>query len=218
MINSREDLNYYIDCDLKARGIKHGKKDISLSKQIIALLIPQAWKFQVLLRKAEYYNNVGGGISKKVLGGYWKLRAFKYGAKCGYSIRLNIFGPGLCLGHTGTIVVHGNVKFGANARIQACVNIGNFSKFNEDWNENSAPRFGNNIYIGPGAKIFGNITIGDNVAIGANAVVSKDVPNNCTVINVNEVLYNKGSVDMILYGDKTVLPEFSYEAKQKEMK
>ncbi|MDA8136956.1 MAG: hypothetical protein M0T82_20250 [Desulfobacteraceae bacterium] len=41
---------------------------------------------------------------------------------------------------------------------------------------------GNNVYIGPGAKIFGKITIGNNVKIGANAVVYKDVPDNSLVV------------------------------------
>jgi serine O-acetyltransferase len=37
------------------------------------------------------------------------------------------------------------------------------------------PVIGNNVYIGPGARIIGNIIVGDNVIIGANAVVVKDV-------------------------------------------
>jgi serine O-acetyltransferase len=43
------------------------------------------------------------------------------------------------------------------------------------------PVIGNNVYIGAGAKILGPITIGDNAVIGANAVVTKNVPPNCTV-------------------------------------
>ena len=43
------------------------------------------------------------------------------------------------------------------------------------------PVIGNEVYIGPGAKIVGNVTIGNNVAIGANAVVTSDIPNNACV-------------------------------------
>lgn len=50
--------------------------------------------------------------------------------------------------------------------------------------ENKAPIIGNNVVIYPGAKVIGGITIGDNVIIGANAVVVKDVPPNCTVVGV----------------------------------
>ena len=46
------------------------------------------------------------------------------------------------------------------------------------------PTLGNNIVVGTGAKILGNITIGDNSYIGANAVVVKDVPSNSTVVGV----------------------------------
>jgi serine O-acetyltransferase len=44
------------------------------------------------------------------------------------------------------------------------------------------PIIGDNVEIYPGAKIIGNISIGNNVKIGANAVVSFDVPDNSTVI------------------------------------
>ncbi|GAA3319001.1 hypothetical protein GCM10020331_024100 [Ectobacillus funiculus] len=48
----------------------------------------------------------------------------------------------------------------------------------------AVPKIGNNVYIGPGAKIFGGITIGNNVSIGANSVVTKDVPDNVTVVGI----------------------------------
>lgn len=46
-----------------------------------------------------------------------------------------------------------------------------------------SPIIGNNCYIGAGAKIIGGIKIGDNVRIGANCVVVKDIPSNCVVVN-----------------------------------
>ena len=46
------------------------------------------------------------------------------------------------------------------------------------------PTIGNNVIIGCGAKILGNINIDDNVKIGANAVVLKDVKNNSTVVGI----------------------------------
>lgn len=213
MITSKEDLKYYVDCDICARGLR-GLQDITFVKRVSAALIPHPWRFQELLRKAEYYTNVGGKLSKKIIGGYWKLRAYRYGAKCGYSIPLNVFGPGLCLGHIGTIVINGSVRFGSNARIQSCVNIGAFSKFDENWREASAPTFGNNIYIGPGAKIFGSITIGDDVAIGANAVVSINIPPHCTVLGANRIANEKGSINMLHYGDSKVIPKDSYAVRK----
>jgi serine O-acetyltransferase len=46
------------------------------------------------------------------------------------------------------------------------------------------PTIGNNVVVGTGAKVLGNIMIGDNSYIGANAVVIKDVPPNSTVVGV----------------------------------
>jgi serine O-acetyltransferase len=48
--------------------------------------------------------------------------------------------------------------------------------------KHGAPTIGNNVYIAPGAKVFGKIHIGDNAMIGANAVVHKDVPDNAVVV------------------------------------
>ena len=42
--------------------------------------------------------------------------------------------------------------------------------------------FGKNVYIGAGAKIIGNVKVGDNVRVGANCVVVEDVPDNCTIV------------------------------------
>lgn len=41
---------------------------------------------------------------------------------------------------------------------------------------------GKNVYIGAGAKIIGNVKVGDNVRVGANCVVVEDVPDNCTIV------------------------------------
>ena len=49
---------------------------------------------------------------------------------------------------------------------------------------NKAPQIGNNVDIGCGAVIIGDIKIGNNVLIGANSVVTKDVEENCTVVGV----------------------------------
>jgi len=86
----------------------------------------------------------------------------------GFSIPPNIFGPGLSIAHYGTIVVNKFAQIGENCRLHTCVNIGTEAGY-----EDRAPKIGDNVYIGPGAKIFGDISIPNNVAIGANAVVNK---------------------------------------------
>lgn len=51
-----------------------------------------------------------------------------------------------------------------------------------------SPTIGNNVMIGAGAKVLGDCKIYDGCIIGANAVVTKDVPANCTVVNVNKII------------------------------
>ena len=51
-----------------------------------------------------------------------------------------------------------------------------------------APQFGDHVDIGAGAKVLGNIRIGDNVLIGANAVVITDVPSNSIAVGVPAVI------------------------------
>lgn len=92
----------------------------------------------------------------------------KLSVKLGFTIPPNVFGPGLNIPHYGPIVINSNAKIGANCRIHNCVNIGTKAGFSD-----LAPKIGNNVYIGPGAKIFGDIEIADGIAIGANSVVNK---------------------------------------------
>ena len=58
---------------------------------------------------------------------------------------------------------------------------------------------GKGFYIGPGAKIVGKVHIGNNVAIGANAVVTKDRPDNSVVVGIPaRIILTKGAVGYIL--------------------
>lgn len=60
------------------------------------------------------------------------------------------------------------------------------------------PILGDNIYIGPGAKIVGSVKIGNNVAIGANCVVTKDIQDNAVVIGIpGKVISHEGSKDYV---------------------
>ncbi len=92
-------------------------------------------------------------------------------------------GKGFVIEHSGGIVVSGFASFGANCRIRNGVVIG-LARVGEP----CAPQFGNNVDIGAGAKVLGNIRIGDNVLIGANAVVITDVPANSIAVGVPAVI------------------------------
>ncbi|WP_290439328.1 hypothetical protein [Idiomarina sp. MD25a] len=61
---------------------------------------------------------------------------------------------------------------------------------------------GNNCYIGPGAKVYGDIQLGDNVAIGANAVVSKNFSEGSYTLGgvPARIISNKGSSSLLIHG------------------
>jgi len=88
-------------------------------------------------------------------------------------------GQNFRIDHFGAIVVSGYARFGDDCVIRNGVTVG--LKNSDD---PCAPSIGNCVDIGAGAKVLGNITIGDNVQIGANAVVISDVPSNSIAVGV----------------------------------
>ncbi len=88
-------------------------------------------------------------------------------------------GRNFIIDHFGGIVVSGYARFGDNCRIRNGVVVGLKNIENI-----AAPIIGNNVDIGVGAKVLGGITIGDNVVIGANAVVICNVPDNSIAVGV----------------------------------
>lgn len=88
----------------------------------------------------------------------------------------NCVGPGLCLVHGGPVFINKRARVGRNAVIHPMVVIG------QGRSEAEVPIIGNNVHIGPGAKIIGQVVVGDNVVIAANAVVTRSFPEgNCTI-------------------------------------
>jgi serine O-acetyltransferase len=102
---------------------------------------------------------------------------YKYGISIPYVTKI---GSGFVIGHFGGIVVSDRAVIGNNCTISHGVTVG---KANRGKNKGH-PTIGDNVYIGPGAKIIGNVRVGNNVAIGANCVVTKDVPDNAVVAGV----------------------------------
>lgn len=92
--------------------------------------------------------------------------------------------PNLPHGLYGIVISH-NAKIGSNATIFHQVTIGE--------GKGGAPTVGDNVYIGAGAKILGKINIGNNVRIGANCIVVKDIPDNTTVVLKDPVIICRDS-------------------------
>ena len=156
-IQSKEDLLYYLEQDRIALKRPAGfvlKKD-------------NIWKFEILLRKAEYYCNCMPGKLKKI-GSIYKRRLYRLVVKCGgFSIPINCFGPGLSIAHCGAIVVNDTARIGKNCRIHEGVTIGATGK------NGQAAIIGDNCFLATGAKVIGAVHLGNDIAVGANAVVTK---------------------------------------------
>lgn len=117
--------------------------------------------------------------------------------------RANI-GPGLYIGHFGGIFVGAGVSIGKNCNLSQGVTIGIGGR----GSKRGSPQLANRIYVGPGAKVFGPITIGDDVAIGANAVVLESVPARAVVGGVPaQIISFEGSFDFVRYSDMHTDPD-----------
>ncbi len=95
-------------------------------------------------------------------------------------------GEGFVIDHFGGIVVSGYAKFGKRCRIRNGVVVGL-----KNVNDPCAPQIGDDVDIGAGAKVLGNIKIGNRVVIGANAVVLTDVPDDHIAVGVPAVIKPK---------------------------
>lgn len=85
-------------------------------------------------------------------------------------------GRNFILGYGGLgVVIHSNTIIGDNVTVSQNVTIG------RNFGDKKVPVIGNDVYIGAGSVVFGEIVIGDNTIIGSNSVVNKDVPANSTV-------------------------------------
>jgi serine O-acetyltransferase len=86
------------------------------------------------------------------------------------------FGPRFVLVHATGIVINGRVVGGSGVHLEHQVTIGAEKR--------EAPRLGNDVFVGAGAKIIGPVTVGDGARVGANAVVVHDVPARSTVVGI----------------------------------
>lgn len=90
------------------------------------------------------------------------------------------FGQGIMLDHATGLVAGETSRVGDGCSILHGVTLGGTGKDNEDRH----PKIGRNVLIGAGAKILGNINVGDGALVAAGSVVLQDVPEQCTVAGV----------------------------------
>ena len=158
MINSKKELRDYLEAELPRYSV--GKFVYFLQGSETAILR----KHQKILRKTEYYTNT----HKRLRSLFYRYRLNKIQNKYALHIPINTCGKGLRIMHLGPILINGDVRTGENCvfHINTCIVAGGVS---------GVPVLGNNIIVGVGAIILGNVSIADGVAVGANAVVTKSI-------------------------------------------
>lgn len=172
-ISNKNELNECLQRDISRMGGKPWLKD-----KIIYNEKWYIWHYIYHLRNIEYYKSKQNPLNRI----FYLYHFFLYKKLC-FKLKIDIkpgnCGSGLYIPHQGSLIrITPNCKIGNNCTILPGVVIGNKHL---ETNSNEIITIGNNCYIGLGAKIFGNVKIGNNVIIGANAVVTSDIPDNAVV-------------------------------------
>ena len=173
MIKTKKDLCFYLKEDAKRNGINNQLK--YYLKLLCGRENACAYRYIKCMRYCEYHlNNISNPLHK-ILYYFYRVKLSRLGLRYNIQIAPNTCGYGLRLMHlSGGILL--NVK-----------SVGNYCGFNSGVllgntdNRDNRPTLGDYVAFGPGAKAFGKITIGNNVFVAPNAVLTKDVPDNVIV-------------------------------------
>ncbi len=116
-----------------------------------------------------------------------KRYTYKFGIIISHDTKID---SGFYIGHFGGIIINPHIIIGKNCNIPPGVILGQANRGSKE----GCPVTGDNVFIGPGAKIIGLIRVGNNAAIGANCVVTRDIPDNAVVIGIpGQIISYNGS-------------------------
>lgn len=155
------------------------------------------FKYIVKFRICNYFYSNRNILIYKLLYKLMNLHMRKLQYKYGIEIPIGCnIGEGLTIPHNGGIVINGNAVIGKNCTILQGVTIG-ANTFKDRYR---VAKIGDNVMIGAGAKLIGPICIGDDVTIGANSIVTKDIPDGVVVAGIPaKIISHKKSV--VIYGE-----------------
>lgn len=169
---TQEELKQTLASDIKRfGGCKPSLKDYIIHNEVWYI-----YHYIRHMRFVEYYGQKGRPNLLLYLWHFFKYK--RIGFKLHFTIYPNTVGPGFRIYHVGGFTHVGkNVKIGKNCTMLPGVVFGNKTEVDDD----RPVIVGDNCYFGLNAKILGPVNIGNNVTVGANAVVTKDIPDNAIV-------------------------------------
>jgi serine O-acetyltransferase len=140
----------------------------------------QGFWAMVVYRFGRWRYTVKPAVLRKLMSGIYKVLYKLVQIITGIELPCEVpVGKNLVIEHSGGIVVSGFASIGDHCTLRNGVVIG-LARVDVP----AAPQIGDDVDIGTGAKLLGNIRIGNRVAIGANAVVLTDVPDDCIAVGV----------------------------------
>lgn len=160
-------MNNTIKSDLYRYGGLKGKKGF------LKGLFIEGFRYTFLLRKCSVHKKYSFS------GLFYRLLLNRYSHKYGFQIYPSTqIGKGFYIGHFGSLVINPNANIGENCNVAHNVTIGQTNR----GKNKGCPTIGDNVWIGTGSVIVGNIIIGSNVLIAPNSYVNFDVPCNSIVM------------------------------------
>lgn len=173
MIKTRKELKKYIAEDAKANGLNN---DFTYFIKLLYGNVPaMSFRYLKSLRKYEYYLN-----THSMFRFWYRFMNRRIGARYHIAITPNTVGYGLKLPHLELGVIINCSSMGNHCVVNSGVVLGNKGPGMSD----QTPVVGNNVNFCVGSKAIGKIYIGNNVLIAPNAVLTKDVPDNCVVAGI----------------------------------
>ena len=160
MIRNKAELKFYIMADYM---MNRGYFKPSITRRLINIISPDyIMRFLTTMRKLDYHLTRG---NNKLAIFFYRLRYNKLSLKLGFSIGPQVFGYGLVIPHYGTIVVGETNRCGNYCVLHTSTCISGNGKV-----------IGDALYLATGAKMTTNLSLGNNVMIGANSLVNKSFP------------------------------------------
>ncbi len=186
-MNSFSAYKYYLKSDL-ARYLNGAEPRF---RHLLRAYVTPGFRYTFWLRTCQWAKQGKHPLLFLVARFFHWIYSIRFGIVIPYQTQV---GRGLYIAHYTCIFVSPLAKIGENCNLSQGVTIGQKMGGGNFY----APQIGDRVYIAPGAKVIGRVTVGDDAVIGANAVVTHDVPPRGVAAGIPaRILSEKGSMEYV---------------------